>query len=110
MNMTVSEKIKEIAILKAMGFEGRDIIEIFLIQSIVIGLLGGLSGVIFGTIVSVSVNQIPFEIASIETLPMAYTTADYLSAFGFGILTTLIAGYLPAKKASKVDPVAIIRG
>ena len=48
MNMTVNEKIKDIAILKAMGFEGGDIIQIFLTQSLIIGFIGGLVGVIFG--------------------------------------------------------------
>ena len=110
MNMTVNEKIKEIAILKAMGFDGRDIVEIFLIQSIIIGVLGGVIGIIFGWFISISVNNIPFELAAIKTLPMAYRLSDYLSAFGFGMLTTFIAGYLPAKMASRVDPVEIIRG
>jgi lipoprotein-releasing system permease protein len=110
MNMTVNEKIKEIAILKAMGFEGRDIVEIFLVQSVIIGVLGGIVGIILGTIVSLTVNNVPFEVATLETLPMAYRPSDYFSAFGFGLLTTFIAGYLPAKKASKVDPVEIIRG
>ena len=110
MNMTVNEKIKEIAILKAMGFQGRDIVEIFLVQSVIIGLLGGVIGILFGSMVSVIVNHIPFQVGSLETLPMAYRASDYLSAFGFGMLTTFIAGYLPAKKASQVDPVFIIRG
>jgi lipoprotein-releasing system permease protein len=110
MNMTVNEKIKEISILKAMGFEGRDIVEIFLVQSIIIGVVGGLIGLVLGGIVSVSVNNVPFEIPPLKNLPMTYALADYLAAFGFGLLTTLVAGYLPAKKASKVDPVTIIRG
>ena len=110
MNMTVNEKIKDIAILKAMGFEGYDIVQIFLVQSLIIGLLGGLVGVLFGAGVSLAVNHIPFEVAGMDTLPMSFRPVDYLSAFGFGLLTTFIAGYLPAKKASKVDPVAIIRG
>ncbi|MEO1100136.1 MAG: FtsX-like permease family protein, partial [Bacteroidota bacterium] len=78
--------------------------------SIIIGLIGGVVGVIFGGVVSVLINNIPFELATIKTLPMAYRMSDYLSAFGFGMLTTFIAGYLPAKMASKVDPVEIIRG
>ena len=110
MNMTVNEKIKEIAILKAMGFEGRDIVEIFLVQSILIGLLGGLFGLFLGYVVSSIINQIPFQVASIQTLPMAYHWTDYMSAFFFGLMTTIIAGLLPAIKASKVDPVEIIRG
>ncbi|MEM0939390.1 MAG: FtsX-like permease family protein [Bacteroidota bacterium] len=110
MNMTVNEKIKEIAILKAMGFEGGDIVQIFLTQSLIIGLIGGIIGVIFGGIVSYAINSVPFEIATLKNLPMAYRISDYLSAPGFGFLTTFVAGYLPAKNASKVDPVEIIRG
>lgn len=110
MNMTVNEKIKEIAILKAMGFEGRDIIEIFLTQSLIIGMIGGLIGLLFGGVISGVVSHVPFEVASLETLPMAFRKSDYLSAFGFGLITTFIAGYLPARKASLVDPVEIIRG
>lgn len=110
MNMTVNEKIREIAILKAMGFDGRDIVQIFLTQSIIIGILGGMVGIILGYLVSVGVNHIPFKIASLETLPITYRTSDYVLAFVFGMITTYIAGYLPAKKASKVDPVEIIRG
>jgi lipoprotein-releasing system permease protein len=41
---------------------------------------------------------------------MAYRVQDYLLAFIFGLVTTLVAGYLPARKASKIDPVDIIRG
>jgi lipoprotein-releasing system permease protein len=110
MNMTVNEKIKEIAILKAMGFNGKDVIEIFLTQSVVIGLIGGLTGLGLGSIIVRIVDQAPFEMATLTTLPMAYNPSDYALAFGFGIIITFIAGYLPARKASKIDPVEILRG
>lgn len=110
MNMTVNEKIKEIAILKAMGFNGSDIVEIFLTQSIIIGLIGGFTGLAFGYIVSMIVDQIPFKIGSFTTLPIDYSITDYVLAFLFGLLITAIAGYLPARNASKIDPVAILRG
>ncbi len=110
MNMTVNEKIKEIAILKAMGFQGRDIVQIFLLQSVFIGILGGIMGVILGLVISMIIGQVPFEFGPLETLPIVYHTQDYVLAFAFGLLTTFIAGYLPARKASEVDPVSIIRG
>ncbi|MDP4903367.1 MAG: ABC transporter permease [Algoriphagus sp.] len=110
MNMTVNEKIKEIAILKAMGFDGTDIIQIFLVQSVIIGVIGGLVGITFGYLVSVLVSYIPFRVATLDTLPMVYDPQDYTLAFIFGLITTFVAGYLPAKKASQVDPVEIIRG
>jgi len=110
MNMTVNEKIKEISILKAMGFNGKDVIEIFLTQSVVIGLIGGFIGLLLGRIIVQIVDRIPFKIATLTTLPVSYNMQDYVMAFFFGIIITFLAGYMPARKASKVDPVAIIRG
>lgn len=110
MNMTVNEKIKEISILKAMGFNGKDVIEIFLTQSVVIGLLGGFTGLFLGNIIVRIVDNIPFEIATLTTLPVEYETTDYVLAFFFGIIVTTLAGYLPARKASKIDPVDVLRG
>lgn len=110
MNMTINEKIKEIAILKAMGFEGNDIKKIFLVQAAVIGIIGGIAGVLFGYFLSSLVNRVPFHIAGLTTLPIYYIPSDFILAIIFGIATTIIAGYLPARKASKIDPVIIIRG
>lgn len=110
MNMTVSEKIREIAILKAMGFDGKDIVYIFLVQSVIIGLIGGFIGLLLGFAVASIVDRIPFKIASFDTLPITYLPADYILAMFFGLAITFIAGYLPARKASKIDPVEILRG
>jgi lipoprotein-releasing system permease protein len=110
MNMTVNEKIKDIAILKAMGFNGKDVVEIFLTQSVVIGLIGGITGLFLGNIIVRIVDRVPFEIATLATLPVDYNPRDYILAFLAGTLITLLAGYLPAKNASKVDPVEILRG
>lgn len=110
MNMTVNEKIKEIAILKAMGFDGRDVIEIFLTQSVVIGLLGSLAGLGLGNVIVRIVDRVPFEIGTLTTLPVAYKPIDYILAFSFGIIITFLAGYLPARKAARIDPVDILRG
>jgi lipoprotein-releasing system permease protein len=110
MNMTVNEKIKEIAILKAMGFNGKDVIEIFLTQSVAIGLIGGLVGLVLGNIIVQILDSVPFNIATLTTLPVDYKLRDYILAFLFGVIITLIAGYIPSRKASKVDPVEILRG
>jgi lipoprotein-releasing system permease protein len=110
LNMTINEKIREIAILKAMGFAGLDIRRIFLTMSSVIGILGGIVGMLLGYIVSSLVNRVPFNVAGMATLPMSYDPEDYTLSFIFGLVTTFVAGYFPSRKASKVDPVNIIRG
>jgi lipoprotein-releasing system permease protein len=110
MNMMITEKIREIAILKAMGFAGKDVRRIFLTQSIVIGLVGGVIGMALGWLVSDVVNHVPFNVAGLATLPMTYNPKDYILAFSFGLITTFVAGYLPSRKAARIDPVTIIRG
>lgn len=110
MTMTVNEKIKEIAILNAMGFNRVDIIEIFLLQSIFIGVIGGVFGLLFGNIFSRIIDNIPFDLGIMDSLPMNYDAKDYILAFLFGIIITFIAGYLPALRASRLDPVDTLRG
>jgi lipoprotein-releasing system permease protein len=47
---------------------------------------------------------------TLKYLPMSFYLPHYLQALSFGVTTTIAAGYFPARKASKVDPVTIIRG
>ena len=108
--MTIYEKIKEIAILKATGFSGGSVVSIFLQQAIYIGLIGGLVGIIFGYGITYMVSRIYIGAGTLKYLPMSFYIPHYVEAVCFGILTTVAAGYFPARKASKVDPVSIIRG
>jgi len=110
MTMTVNEKIKEIAILKALGFGGRDVVEIFLAQAVFIGILGGIVGLGLGYLLSSLMAMMPFRMAAAEHIPIQFLPSTYASGFFIGFFITALAGYLPARKAAKVDPVQIIRG
>ena len=113
MNMNVINKIKDIAILKATGFEGKDIVLIFLFQAIFIGLLGGLLGLLIGFTLSYLLSITPFDtggFVSIKTFPVIFDPKYYGMGLLFGLITTVLAGYFPSRKASKVDPVSILRG
>jgi lipoprotein-releasing system permease protein len=115
LNMTIYEKIKEIAILKAEGFSGRSVISIFLQQAIYIGIMGGSIGILFGFLISYGFSKVYIGGStpgggSLNYIPMSMYVPHYIEAICFGILTTIAAGYFPARKASKVDPVTIIRG
>ncbi|MFN8354275.1 MAG: FtsX-like permease family protein [Spirosomataceae bacterium] len=113
MSMTVNNKIKDIAILKATGFSGRDIVQIFLMQAIIIGILGAILGMILGFVFSYMVSLAPFDggdFISIDHFPVNFDPIFYVIGVIFAVVTTLFAGYAPAKKASKVDPVSILRG
>lgn len=113
LNMMIYEKMDSIAILKATGFSGRDVNRIFMVIAISIGFFGGVVGLGFGFLFSVLIDQIPFNTASLPTIttyPVNYSITFYLIGAVFSIVTTWLAGWAPARKASKVDPVVIIRG
>lgn len=113
LNMMIYEKMDSIAILKATGFSGRDVNRIFMVIAVSIGLFGGVIGLGFGFLFSVLIDQIPFNTASLPTIttyPVNYSITFYLIGAVFSIVTTWLAGWAPAQKASKVDPVVIIRG
>jgi lipoprotein-releasing system permease protein len=113
LNMFIYEKMNDIAILKATGFTGADVMSIFLFQALLIGLIGGLIGISIGYGGSLLIDNTPFvteALPTIKTYPVNYNPVFYFSSIGFALLFTFLAGYLPALKAKKIDPVDIIRG
>ncbi|THD69831.1 ABC transporter permease [Robertkochia marina] len=113
LNMLIYEKMNDIAILKATGFTGKDVQAVFMSQAMIIGGVGGVSGLIFGLILSLLINQVPFNteaLPTISTYPINFNPWYYLIGILFALLSTFIAGYLPSKKARVIDPVRIIRG
>jgi lipoprotein-releasing system permease protein len=113
LNMMIYEKMDTIAILKATGFSGSDVKKIFLLIALSIGFAGGMVGLLFGFLLSSLIDQIPFNTAAlptIKTYPISYNPVYYLIGAIFSLITTYFAGFFPARKASKIDPVIIIRG
>jgi lipoprotein-releasing system permease protein len=113
LNMMIYEKMDSIAILKATGFSGGDVNKIFITIALAIGLFGGTLGLILGYGLSTLISHIPFNTAAlptIKTYPINFDPAFYIIGGIFATVTTYLAGLFPANKASKVDPVEIIRG
>jgi len=113
LNMMIFEKMDSIAILKATGFSGNDVKWIFIFLSMIIGITGGLFGLLYGFVFTSIIDIIPFETAALPTIttyPIDYNIVYYIIGIVFAISTTFIAGLFPALKASKIDPVEIIRG
>ena len=113
LNMLIYEKMNDIAILKATGFSGKDVQLIFMSQAMIIGFVGGVLGLLLGLIFTNIINTIPFQteaLPTIETYPINFNPWFYVIGFSFAMLSTILAGYLPSKKAKKIDPVRIIRG
>lgn len=113
LNMMIYEKMDSIAILKATGFSGSDVNKIFISIALSIGIFGGIVGLFVGYSLSALISYIPFNTAAlptIKTYPVNHNPVYYGIGLLFSIVTTYFAGMFPARKASKVDPVVIIRG
>ena len=108
LNMTVSQKINDIAILKAMGFKGKDVIRIFVTQAVTIGIMGVIGGMIMATVLITFLKKV-YVGGDIGYFPIDYEPTKYLQGVVIGLVITFFAGYIPAKKAAQVDPVTIFR-
>ncbi len=113
LNMLIYEKMNDIAILKATGFSGKDVQLIFMSQAMIIGFVGGVLGLLIGFGLANLIGTIPFQteaLPTVETYPINMNPLFFIIGFSFAMLSTFLAGYLPSKKAKKIDPVKIIRG
>jgi lipoprotein-releasing system permease protein len=108
LNMTVSQKINDIAILKAMGFNGGDVVRIFVYQAMTIGAIGVALGVVFALILVQALQHVYIG-GDIGYFPIRFEPWVFFRGILIGLFITFLAGYVPAKKAAKVDPVSIFR-
>ncbi|MCX6722408.1 MAG: FtsX-like permease family protein, partial [Candidatus Staskawiczbacteria bacterium] len=108
MYTSVSERTKEIGIMKAIGAKNRTIVTIFLIESGIFGMLGGIGGTLMGLIFAKAIETY-FQIH-----PLFYIKADVspgliLFSLAFSFTIGCISGYFPARAASKLKPVDALR-
>ncbi len=109
----VMEKYRDIAILKSMGFYAKEIRIIFLTQGIMLGVAGCMIGVPLGIAFMYSLMQIKFKPpggTQIIQMPIDWGITQFLVAITFAMTASILAAYLPARKAGAVKPVDILRG
>ncbi len=107
------EKARDIAILKSLGFRDADIRAIFLAEGALMGGVGGALGAVMGYALTRLLGSIEFEITQateVTSLPVAYDPRHYAIAVALALGAASIAGYLPARKASRGNPIDVIRG
>jgi putative ABC transport system permease protein len=108
MYMSVSERTKEIGVMKAIGATERQILTIYLIESGIIGLIGGFIGTAIGLGVSEAAFYLVRNFSGIPIYP-ARSVPLILGALGISFLLGAVSGFLPARKAAKLEPVEAIR-
>ena len=107
MYTSVLERKKEIGVLKAIGAKNKDILKIFLLESGMIGMIGGIFGSGFGFLVSYGVKKIGAYFG--YDILVSFGVNILLLAIGFSFIIGLIAGFLPAYQASKQQAVDSLR-
>jgi lipoprotein-releasing system permease protein len=108
LNMTISQKLNDIAILKATGFRGRDIVQIFVTEALIMGAIGTLGGNLVGAVLVLILSQVYIG-GPVGNFPIQLELGVFVLSTAIGMLITGGAGYLPALKAARVDPVEIFR-
>ena len=99
--MSIFERYKEIGALKAVGWTSGNIIKMIMYESLAVGVIGGIMGLIIGFIADVFLN-------AAFGLDYAITPALILQAFGFAVIIGVIAGIYPSLRAASLDPVEAI--
>ena len=107
MLVTVTERTREIGIRKALGARYRDLMFQFLIESVVLSVLGGALGVGFGWLIAFGVGQIP--IADGDPIPTLVETSSVILALGVASGIGLIFGLYPANRAARLNPIDALR-
>jgi lipoprotein-releasing system permease protein len=113
LTMTVLSKIKEIAILRSMGYRRRDISAIFLWQGALIATAGSLIGCGAGALLTWGVSKIPIHLSGLLSTDHFVVTWDwrhYLWAILLAMIAVFLASYVPARRAAALPPVATLRG
>lgn len=101
--VSVTERTREIGIRKALGATKGDIRKQFIIESVILCIIGGFFGIVFGGLIGVVGSSI---IIKETTLP---TLSSIIIAVGFSMAIGVFFGYYPANKAAKLDPIEALR-
>ena len=115
MTTVILQKVKDIAIMRSMGMPGRNISTIFMLEGLMIGILGVLIGSPLGHLICHLVASIRFEASTAGVLKsdrinIIELPDAHLMVIVFGILIAVLSSWSPARKATRYVPVSILRG
>jgi lipoprotein-releasing system permease protein len=114
MVMAVTNKYREIGILKAMGASSRQILRIFTLQGLILSLIGALLGTLASLGLLAWLGSLKIISATTgkasDLFPIALTLGNFLIGNGLALATGFFASLYPAWRASRVDPIKVIRG
>ena len=102
MLVSVTERTKEIGVRMAIGARQSNILQQFLIEAVLICLIGGVTGILLSGVIGLLFNTFMSDFA------MAFSTASIIAAVAFSTLIGVVFGYMPAKRAAQLDPITAL--
>ena len=108
MLVSVTERTREIGIRKSLGAKERYLMQQFVIEAASTSALGGVTGILLGDLLSVAASVVATRLMG-ENLSVSPTLAAVALAFGISVGIGILFGYLPAKKAAKLNPIDALR-
>lgn len=106
--ISVLERTKEIGILRAIGASKRDVSRVFKAETFIVGFIAGLIGIGITILLTIPINNIIYTLTDVNVHAMVPPVAGVILVI-ISMLLTIIAGLIPAKMASKKDPVEALR-
>lgn len=113
LSILITQKKRDIAILRSMGFTPSDIVRLFFNQGLILGLVGGITGLVLGYIICLLMGRINVDPGRIATsagkMIISFDYFIYIKALIIAIVASLLSSILPARAAGKLEPMDIIR-
>ena len=113
LTLMVMDKVREIAVLRSMGYRRLDISAIFLWQGFIVAVTGSVLGCVMGALLSYGISQIPVDIKGLVTTKhflVHWSAVHYLAATLIAFVSIFLASYFPSRRAAQLTPVTILRG
>lgn len=112
LSIMISQKQKEIAILRSIGYAPKKILILILYQGLFLGVCGGVVGLVMGAILTLAVGSVNIgvELGGSNHLFVSFDLSIYISAFIAALFASFVASVIPAYVASSMTPIDIIRG
>ena len=108
MLMSTVERREEIGVLRAVGYQKRDVLKVMLTEATLLGIGGGIAGVLLSFAAGLAIN---YQVVDDPTAVFRVANGLYLlAAFGFGVVVSILSGLYPAWKAASEEPVEALRG
>ncbi|MCL0075073.1 FtsX-like permease family protein [Thermodesulfovibrionales bacterium] len=106
--MPVIERTREIGIMKAIGATNRDVLSLFLVEAVIISVVGGILGVLAGVAISSVMSTLIAKFVIVD-MPLIIAPEVLVGGLIIALVTGIIGGLYPARRAAKMGPIEALR-